>query len=60
MKHTSAPVAAGDHSRRGGCQWLDAGSGRGGLDEFAQQRQFPIGVDQIVHRVRTTRRSRHW
>ena len=41
----------GDHPRRRRGQRFDTWTGRGGLDEFAQQGQFPIGVDEIAYGV---------
>ena len=50
----------GDHPRRRGGQWLDAGPLGRGLDQFAQQREFAVGVDEVANRVRGTGAGAHW
>ena len=47
------PGGGGDHPRRRGRQRLHSGPARGGPDEFAQQREFTVGVDKVAYGVRT-------
>jgi hypothetical protein len=49
----------GDHARRGSGQWFDAGTFRRGLDQFTQQREFAIGVDEIADGIGRTGRGSH-
>jgi hypothetical protein len=42
----------GDHPGRRGGKWLDTGSLRRGLDQFTQERQFAVGVDEVADGVR--------
>ncbi len=50
----------GDHPRRRGGQRLDPGPLGRGLDQFAQQREFAVGVDEVADRVRGTGAGAHW
>ena len=44
----------GDHPRGGRCQRFDPGSAGCCLNEFTQQGQRTIGVDEVTYRVRPT------
>ena len=50
----------GDHPRGRGGQRFDAGPLRRGLDQLAQQCEFPVGVDEVAHRVGGVAAGLHW